>query len=83
MPLNQRKTDVFCHKLVINGLNSMKLMLNMYHHYTLVLLQFLSRRRREARHMYCFSGVIIVVGGGGGGSSGVNFFVFRSFSRKL
>ena len=32
----------------------------------------------EARHMYCFSGVVVVGGGGG-----VNFFVFRSFSRKL
>ena len=31
----------------------------------------------EARHMYCFSGVIVVVGGG------VNFSMFRSFSRKL
>ena len=31
----------------------------------------------EARHMYCFSGVVVVDGGG------VNFFVFRSFSRKL
>ena len=28
----------------------------------------------EPRHMYCFSGV---------GGGGVNFFVFRSFSRKL
>ena len=34
----------------------------------------------EARHMYCFSGVVVVVVVGGGG---VNFFVFRSFSRKL
>ena len=33
----------------------------------------------EMRRMYCFSGVIVVVGGGGV----VNFFVFRSFSRKL
>ena len=35
----------------------------------------------EARHMYCFSGgvvVVVVIRGGG-----VNFFVFRSFSRKL
>ena len=33
----------------------------------------------EARHMYCFSGggVVLVVSGG------LNFFVFRSFSRKL
>ena len=31
----------------------------------------------EAIHMYCYSGVGVVVGGG------VNFFVFRSFSRKL
>ena len=30
----------------------------------------------EARHMYCFSSVVVVV-------VGVNFFVFRSFSRKL
>ena len=34
----------------------------------------------EARHMYCFSGVVVVVVGVVGG---VNFFVFRSFSRKL
>ena len=32
----------------------------------------------EARHIYCFSGVVVVVVGGG-----VNFFVFRSCSRKL
>ena len=32
----------------------------------------------EARHMYCFSGSGVVVVRGG-----VNFFVFRSFSRKL
>ena len=35
----------------------------------------------EARHMYCFSGVVVVVVVVVGG--GVNFFVFRSFSRKL
>ena len=28
--------------------------------------------------MYCFSDIVVVGGGGG-----VNFFVFRSFSRKL
>ena len=33
----------------------------------------------EARHMYCFFGVVVVVVVGGG----VNFFAFRSFSRKL
>ena len=32
----------------------------------------------EARHMYCFSGVVVVAVVGG-----VNFYVFRSFSRKL
>ena len=30
----------------------------------------------EARHMYCFSGCVVVI-------VVVNFFVFRSFSRKL
>ena len=34
--------------------------------------------KAEARYMYCFSGVIVVVVVGG-----VNFFVFRSFSRKV
>ena len=33
----------------------------------------------EARHIYCFPGGGVVVGGGGS----VNFFAFRSFSRKL
>ena len=39
----------------------------------------------EARHMYCFSGVVVVVVVVvvGVGVGGVNFFVFRSFSRKL
>ena len=37
----------------------------------------------EARHMYCFSGVVVVVVVVVVIVGGVNFFVFRSFSRKL
>ena len=37
----------------------------------------------EARHMYCFSSVVVVVVVVVVSVGGVNFFVFRSFSRKL
>ena len=41
---------------------------------TIVNCHFCLACEAEARHMYCFSGV---------GGGGVNFLVFRSFSRKL
>ena len=47
--------------------------------YLVIIKIFCLACEAEARHMYCFSGVVVVVGLVGG----VNFLVFRSFSRKL
>ena len=43
----------------------------------LVFFSFCLACEAETRHMYCFSGIGVGCGGG------VNFFVFRAFSRKL
>ena len=52
---------------------------------TIYLPSFCLACEAEARHMYCFSGgvVVVVVVVVGVGVGGVNFLVFRSFSRKL